>query len=88
MFITINTIKSYMDICNCMTADKIREATLQNEHLSALTELVLHNWSSTKTEVQKELKPYWSFIDKIAIIDGISIKEGRKNMPISAQKRQ
>ena len=38
---------------------------------------VLHAWLSTKAEVQKELKPYWSFRDETAIINVIAMK-GRR----------
>ena len=31
-----------------MTAKEIREATQEDEHLSALAKLILHGWPSTK----------------------------------------
>ena len=38
----------------CMT-EEIKEVTLEHKHLSALAELILHSWPSTKTQVEKEL---------------------------------
>ena len=42
---------------------------------ASLAELLLHGLLSTKAEVQMELQPYMSFIDKIIIIDGIGMKD-------------
>ena len=36
----INTIESCTDIVNCMSEDKIRELTTQDEHLSAFAEFI------------------------------------------------
>ena len=74
MCIIINTIESCMDIPYCITAGQIKEVTLEDEHLSAVSECILHSWQSIKMEIQKEWQPYSSFKDEIAIIDGIAIK--------------
>ena len=74
MYIRINTIKSCMDIQDHMRAGEIRVATMEDEHLSALAEIILHSWPSMKAEVQKELQPYSLLRDEIEIIDRISIK--------------
>ena len=58
MHIAINAIESCMDIPGCMKVEEIREVTLEDEHLSVLTELALHSWLSTKTEVLKKLHLY------------------------------
>ena len=44
-----------MDIWECITAEEIRLATLDYEHLSLLSDYVLYGWPSTKAEVEKEL---------------------------------
>ena len=58
MFITINTTKSCPDIPDCMTIEEIRMATLDDEHIGMLSELVFCGLSSTKVEMQIELHPY------------------------------
>ena len=45
---TINTIESCTDIPDYMRGEEIRMVTLEDEHFSALAELVLHCWPSTK----------------------------------------
>ena len=44
-----------MDILDCMTAEEIRSVTIDNEHLSMLSECVLYDWPSMGTKEQKEL---------------------------------
>ena len=83
MYITINAIESYPDIPGCMTAEEIREVTLQYEHLSNLAKFIICIWPSTKTEGLKELQPYWSSLDEIAVIDGIAIAGRRTIIPIA-----
>ena len=39
-----------------------------------LSEFILFGWASTKSEVQKNPQPYWSFRDEIAIRDGSAMK--------------
>ena len=46
-----------MDISDHMTADIIRTATLDNEHIGMLSELVLCGWPLIKAEVWKDLQP-------------------------------
>ena len=53
MYTSINTIESCMDIPDYMRAEEIKEVTLEDEHLSLLTEIILHSWPSTKTDIQK-----------------------------------
>ena len=49
-------------------------ATLDDEHIDILVEIVPYDWPSTKVEVQKELQLYWSFRDEITIMDGTAMK--------------
>ena len=41
MHININAIELCMAIPDCLTAEEIRDAALDNEHLSALADLIL-----------------------------------------------
>ena len=52
MCITINAIESCTDIPDCMKTKEIRTATLDDENLGILTELVLCIWPQTKAEIQ------------------------------------
>ena len=87
MFITINVMALCTDILDCVRAKEIRLATLDNKHMCLLSEYVLHGWPSTNVEVQKELQPYWSFRNEIAVIDGIVMKGIRIIVPTSPQNK-
>ena len=60
MCIIINRIESCMDIQDNMTAEGIRGMILVDGHFSALAELILCRWPTTKTEV---LIKHFSFLD-------------------------
>ena len=61
--------------------EEIREVILEDKHLSALAELFFQSWLYTKAEIQNKLQLYWSFRNKIVIIDRIAIKERRIIIP-------
>ena len=85
--ITISVIDSFTDIPGCLRVKQIRVAVLEDEHLGLLSEYVLYGWPWMKTEVQKDLQPYWSFRDGIAVIDGIAMKGKGVILPASLQNK-
>ena len=72
--ITINPIRSCTYIPGCMTANYIRCVTIDEKHICMLWGYVLHGCSLKSAEAQKELQSYWTFTDKIVIIDEITMK--------------
>ena len=60
---------------------KNKKATLDNDIIVMLSELIFYSWPLTKVEVQKDLQLYWSFRDEITVIDGISMKGRRIRIP-------
>ena len=87
MCITISTIELCMYISDCMMAEGIRFAMLNYEHVGMQSELILHGWPMTKAEMQKDLRTYWLFQDKIAIIDSIAMKGQKKNNACSTKRQ-
>ena len=65
----------------------MKKVTLEDSYLSTLAELVVNSRLSAKTEVQRELQPYWSFMDDIASIDGTDIKGRRIIIPTSLKDK-
>ena len=51
---------------------------LNDGHTGILSELLLHGWPLTKTEMQKDLQSYWLFRDEIKIIHVIAMEGRRK----------
>ena len=52
-----------------------------------MSQYVLNSWPPAKVKVHKELQPYWSFRDEIAIFDGIAMKGRRISVPASLQDK-
>ena len=48
---------SCIGIPDCMTAEEIREVTLEDEHVSAFAELILHGWLSTNLRYKRKCNP-------------------------------
>ena len=48
MCITINVKESCTDIPDCMTAEDVKLATVENKHLDILSKYALHCWPSPK----------------------------------------
>ena len=80
-------MESCTDIPDCMTAEEIRIATLDDEHICILSEIILHGWPSTKAEVPKSLQQYWLNRDEIAIKDSIAMKGRRRIKPVVLQDK-
>ena len=53
-----------------ITAEEIRNVTLEDDHISKLTTLVIHGWLSTR-RVTNQQQPYQPFRDNITVIDGM-----------------
>ena len=74
MDIRVDVIQSMTDILECMSISQIQQASIQNEHLQCLKSFIIAGWPSTKDELHTDLKPYWSYRDELAVIDGIVLK--------------
>ena len=60
---------------------------LEDDHIGVLSPYVMHGWPSTRTEVVKEVQPYWSFRDEVVVTNGIMMKGRLMIIPESLQKR-
>ena len=66
---------------------QIQQASMQDEHLQCLKSFIITDWPNTKDELHADLKPYWSYIDKLAVIDRIMLKGRHIVIPISLWKQ-
>ena len=69
-----------------MMTEEIRHATPGNDHIKVLSHYVMHGWPSTRAEVLKEIQPYWSSRDEVAVIDRIAMKGRRIIMPVALHR--
>ena len=73
MEIRIDAIQNATDILECMSILQIQAST-QDEHLQCLKSFIIAGWLSTKDELHSDLRPYWSYRDDLAVIDGVVMK--------------
>ena len=79
----IDAIQSTTDIPECMSMSQIQQASAEDEHLQCLKSFIITGWPSTKDELHTDLKPYWSYRDELAVIDGIVLKGRHIVIPTS-----
>ena len=87
MDIRIDAIQSVTDIPECVSISQIQQATAQDNHLQHLKGYIIAGWSSTKDETHNNLKPYWSYRDQLAVIDG-AVMQGRCIIILTSLKQQ
>ena len=76
MDIWVNTIQNATDMLECTSMAEVQQASPQDAHLQQLKSFIITGWPDTKDELHADLRPYWSYRDELAVIDGI-ILHGR-----------
>ena len=74
MDVRVDAIQSVTDMPECVSMAEIQQASTQDDHLQHLKHFIIAGWPSTKDELHADLKPYWSYRDELAVIDGIILK--------------
>ena len=59
---------------------------MQDKHLQCLKNIIITGWLSTEDELHINIRPYWSYRDDLAVIDGVIMK-GR-HIIIQAEPKQ
>ena len=60
---------------------QIHQATKADPIFCELRETILQGWPNTFREISKNLQPYWSYRDELAIENGILMKSGQIIIP-------
>ena len=76
MDVRVDAIQSMTDMLECISMAEIQQASTQDDHLQCLNSFIIAGWPYTKDELHADLKPYWSYRDELAVIDGIILKAG------------
>ena len=87
MDINTDTIQFVTDILECMSVAQIQQASAQNDHLQCLKSFIITGWPSTKDKLHADLKLYWSYRDKLSVIDGIVLKGRHIVIPDSLRQQ-
>ncbi len=67
--------------CNADRLQKLRESTAKDETLILLKEIVKQGWPKKIQNLPPELKPFWTFRERITIEDGLLLKDRRIIVP-------
>ena len=76
----INQTETCTDIPECMTAEEIRHATEEDDHLNTLMTYMINDRPATRAWIKGEIQADWPFRDDLAVIDGIQL-QGRVEDP-------
>ena len=74
MDIKVDTMQSMTHVLECMSISQIQQATVQDEHLQCLKNIIISGWPTTKDQLHIDIRPYWSYKDDLAVIDSIVMK--------------
>ena len=74
MDIWVDTIQSSVDIPECISIEEIQHLPLQDIHLQQLKTFIITVWPRTKDELHTKIRPYWSYRDELAVINGVILK--------------
>ena len=73
MDIRVDAIQSTTDIPECKSTSQVQQAMVQDEHLQCLKNIIIAGCLSTKDQLHIDIRPYWSYRDDLAVIDGVVI---------------
>ena len=72
--IRVEATQSMTDVLECISISQIQQATVQDKHLQCLKNIIISGWLATKYQMHINIRPYWSYKDDLAVIDGIAMK--------------
>ena len=87
MDIRIDTIQSTTNIPECIFISQIQQASVQDDHLQCLKDIIITGWLSTKDKLHSDLRPYWSYRDDLVVINGVVMKGRCIIIPVVLQQQ-
>ena len=83
----MDAIQTAMDMPECISMAEIQQASSQDNHLQQLKGIIITGWPDSRDELHADLQPYWSYLDELAVIDGIILK-GRCIIMLNSLREQ
>ena len=74
MKLSIYMITAMADIPSYMSIHNILKATQNGKYLQEMKELIVKGWPFHRNEMRLDLRPYWTFRDKLAIMSEVAMK--------------
>ena len=66
--------------------EKIRNATMRDDRLQVLKEVIMNGWPHRKSDVPEEVTDFWNFREELSIDNGVVLKADRIVIPKELQK--
>ena len=73
MELWVDIIQTMTDMPECLSMTELQQTSSHDNHLQKLKHFILTGLPHSKDEISEELKLYWSYRDKIAVINGIML---------------
>ena len=74
MEIQVNAIQTATDMPECVSMVEIQQASSLDNHPQQLKGIIISGWPDGRDKLHADLQLYWSYRDKLAVIDGIILK--------------
>ena len=87
MDVWVDSIQSSVDMPGCVSMEEIQQASSQDDHLQQLKKFIIAGWPNTKDELHINIRLYWPYRDKLAVIDS-KILKGRHIVIPDSLKQQ
>ena len=87
MELWVDITQTTTDMPECPSMTELQQALSQDNHLQKSKYFIITGWPYSKDEISEELKQYWSYRDKLAVIDGIMIKARHIIIPNSFRQQ-
>ena len=87
MDIQVDTIQATTEMPECVSVAEIQQVSSIDNYLQQLKGIIITGWLDSRDELHADLQPYWSYIDELAVIDGIILKGKCIMIPNSLKER-
>ena len=74
MELWVDIIQTTTDMPECLSVTDLQQASSQDSHIQKLKHFIITGLPDSKDEVSEKLKPYWSYRDELAVINGMVLK--------------
>ena len=87
MELQADIIKTTTDMPEFLSITELQHVSSQDNHLQKLKHFIITGWPYSKDETSEELELYWSYRDKLAVIDSIMLKGMHIKIPNSLRQQ-
>ena len=87
MELWVDIIQTTTDMPDCLSMTELQQASSQDNHLQILKHFIITGWPHSKDEISEELKPYCSYRDELAVINGVILKSRHMIIPNSIRQQ-